>query len=72
METFTAFIIIVLFGHFIADFIVQTREQAENKSKNLEALSRHILSYVTDPRLKSWACKAVHFENEQTDIRLVE
>lgn len=46
METFIAFILIVLFGHFIADFIVQTDWQAKNKSKNLEALSRHILSYT--------------------------
>ena len=54
METFIAFILIVLFGHFIADFIFQTDWQAKNKSKNLEALSRHILSYTVCMTVLGW------------------
>jgi hypothetical protein len=31
--------------HWFCDFVLQTRWQAENKSKNNEALSRHVASY---------------------------
>jgi hypothetical protein len=34
------------FIHYIADFIVQTRWQAENKSSNLWALTKHVLTYT--------------------------
>jgi hypothetical protein len=33
--------------HWFADFVLQTRWQAENKSKNNIALSRHVLVYTT-------------------------
>lgn len=36
----------VLFSHWFADFLVQTRWQAENKSKNLGALTGHVASYT--------------------------
>ena len=39
------FIILILFSHWFSDFILQTRWQAENKSKNNEALSRHLGTY---------------------------
>lgn len=32
--------------HWIADFVLQTHWQASNKSKNLEALARHIGTYT--------------------------
>ena len=32
--------------HWVADFILQTHWQAQNKSKNLEALARHVGSYT--------------------------
>lgn len=38
-------IILILFVHWIADFIVQTDYQGKNKSKSNLVLSRHILSY---------------------------
>lgn len=38
-------IIGILTIHFVADFILQTRWQAENKSKNMEALARHVIVY---------------------------
>lgn len=31
--------------HWVADFVLQTHWQASNKSKNFEALSRHVYSY---------------------------
>ena len=31
--------------HYVADFLVQTQWQAENKSKNMTALVRHVASY---------------------------
>ena len=36
----------LLVVHWIADFVLQTHWQASNKSKNIEALSRHVLSYT--------------------------
>lgn len=36
---------IILFIHFIADFIVQTDWMAKNKSTSSKALSSHVLSY---------------------------
>lgn len=32
--------------HWFADFVLQTHWQASNKSKNFEALSRHVCSYT--------------------------
>jgi cellobiose-specific phosphotransferase system component IIC len=40
-------IFIVLFIHWIADFVVQTTWQAQNKSKNIAALTYHVVSYTT-------------------------
>jgi hypothetical protein len=36
----------LLFVHWIADFVLQTHWQAANKSKNLEALARHVVVYT--------------------------
>jgi len=36
----------VFFCHTVADFILQSRWMAENKSKSLKALSVHILEYT--------------------------
>lgn len=38
-------VIFVLALHYVADFILQTPWQAENKSKNFEALLGHVLNY---------------------------
>jgi hypothetical protein len=35
----------ILAIHWFADFVLQTRWQAENKSKNNEALSQHVATY---------------------------
>lgn len=39
-------IIILLVAHYISDFLLQTRWMANNKSKNLKALSLHVLVYT--------------------------
>ena len=44
--TQTLVIVYLLFTHWIADFVVQTSWQAENKWCNDGALLRHILSYT--------------------------
>jgi hypothetical protein len=38
-------LIYVLFAHFIADFLCQTRWMAENKSKSVFALTTHVGAY---------------------------
>ena len=39
--------IIILYAHFLADFVFQTRYMAENKSKSIKVLSLHILEYFS-------------------------
>ena len=46
MLTFTAQVIYLLIGHWIADFVLQTHWQATNKSKNNIALLHHVFTYV--------------------------
>ena len=36
----------VIFAHWVADFVCQTHWQASNKSKNWNALTRHVASYM--------------------------
>lgn len=36
----------ILFVHYVSDFVFQTRWQAENKSKSLEALFMHVVTYT--------------------------
>src|SRR5215204_3442682 len=36
----------LLTAHWIADFVLQTSWQASNKSKRLDALSRHVVVYT--------------------------
>jgi hypothetical protein len=38
--------LIMLATHYVADFIVQTRWQAENKSHRLDALAKHVATYT--------------------------
>lgn len=38
-------LISLMFGHWFADFVCQTRWMAENKSKSFKALSAHVLVY---------------------------
>ena len=44
--TYTLLFFGLLFVHFLADFLVQTDWQAVNKSKDVEALSRHVATYT--------------------------
>jgi Na+/glutamate symporter len=36
----------VIFAHWVADFVCQTHWQASNKSKNWDALTRHVAVYT--------------------------
>lgn len=45
MVDIAAAIIVLMFGHFIADFVCQTHWQATNKSSNNIALGQHVLTY---------------------------
>ncbi len=40
-------ILIILFLHFVSDFVLQTRRMAQKKSKSLFWLSWHVLVYTT-------------------------
>lgn len=44
----------LLFIHWVADFILQTHWQAQNKSKNNEALARHVGVYTLTLATASW------------------
>ncbi len=46
MEINLAVVLIILFVHWLADFVLQTDWQAQNKSKNNIALTLHVLSYT--------------------------
>ncbi len=50
-------LIISLVVHWVADFMLQTHEQATNKSKSIYFLSEHVLFYFT-----FLACYSVLFE----------
>lgn len=39
-------ILILLFTHYIGDWIVQSREDAEKKSHSLESLTHHVFTYT--------------------------
>lgn len=39
-------VIILLFFHYFADFVMQSREDAENKSHSMAHLTRHVLIYT--------------------------
>jgi hypothetical protein len=41
----TLWIVTILLVHFVADFVVQTRWQTENKSKDWGALVSHVGTY---------------------------
>lgn len=40
-------IILVLFAHFVGDFLLQSNWMAQNKSKHLNALTVHVMCYMT-------------------------
>lgn len=44
--TVFGFFLIILFLHWIADFVLQTQWMASNKSKSLVALSTHVATYT--------------------------
>lgn len=44
----------LLFIHWFADFCVQTHWQASNKSKNMNALLRHVFTYTMVLMVGSW------------------
>lgn len=52
MELTLIFYIMVM--HFLADFALQTHWQAENKSKNIKALTYHVATYSTVWLFASW------------------
>jgi len=39
-------LIILLIGHYVFDYLCQSREIAENKSTNYEALQDHVTTYI--------------------------
>lgn len=39
------FVVFILFAHYIGDYIVQTRKQADNKHRNLLQLFYHVGTY---------------------------
>jgi membrane-bound metal-dependent hydrolase YbcI (DUF457 family) len=45
METKTILILLILFIHWVADFVLQTDEQAKNKSKSFNHLVSHTIIY---------------------------
>lgn len=45
MDSLVAAFICLVVGHFIADFVFQTEEQAINKSKNFDYLVDHTFTY---------------------------
>lgn len=38
--------LVLLAAHWLADFVLQTGWQAQNKSKRLDALARHVATYT--------------------------
>lgn len=40
------FVLWLTFTHWLADWVVQTREQAEAKHRSLKALSAHVVTYT--------------------------
>jgi hypothetical protein len=51
----------VLFAHWVADFVLQTHWQASNKSKNWDALTRHVATYsVAVTALLCWQFPVVY------------
>jgi hypothetical protein len=54
-------IFIILFCHWFADFFLQTSWQAENKSKRVDALTFHVLSYSVVTSLIWWLAFGLTF-----------
>lgn len=46
MNLFLPFLIL-LAAHWVADFVCQTHWQATNKSKNNDALGKHVMTYIS-------------------------
>ena len=46
MNVLVSFALWLIFAHWVADFVCQTHWQASNKSKNWEALTRHVVVYT--------------------------
>jgi hypothetical protein len=53
-------IYLVIWLHFTADFIFQSRKMAENKSRSLFFLSYHCLEYTTFLLVLGWRYAAVN------------
>lgn len=45
-EFWLLLVVALVLGHFVGDFVLQTHWQASNKSKNNDALTRHVLTYT--------------------------
>jgi hypothetical protein len=56
----TFWLCFVLFQHWFADFILQTREQAVNKSKSFNHLAGHVLSYTVWITIVIWIVSLGH------------
>lgn len=39
------FILVILFGHWVADFVCQTDYMAQNKSRSWKVLAEHVVTY---------------------------
>ena len=56
-------LIVILFVlHFLGDFLFQSRWMAENKGKNVLALSLHVLIYSLVLFIGLYSCRAVYRE----------
>lgn len=62
LETLFYIIGMLLFGHFLADWVLQTRKMAENKSNSWFWLSMHVLMYT----VAFTGCSLITFHNTQT------
>lgn len=67
-------IILILFVHFIADFVLQTRKMAENKSSSNQWLLTHITVYTLPLFIFGWKFAlfngAAHFVTDYVSSRL--
>lgn len=61
MTAYITTVLVAMFAHFIADFVVQTNHQALHKSHNFGALLRHIGTYTLTLFLIMWLVMSFRF-----------